>query len=100
MKIEVKNLEPNPYRNIKKYPFDKEKLKALKTSITETSFWDNILARPSGKGRPRNNHWLDCVAGCCAGAEILGFRLMQTGQAVKVGKKVRLSEVQAERRNR
>jgi len=61
---------------------------------------DMKFVASSGKGRPTNNHWLDCVAGCCAGAEILGIRLMQAGQAVKVGKKVRLSEVQAARRNR
>lgn len=53
MKIEVKNLRPNPFRKIKRYPINQEKLKALKTSIKETTFWDNILARPcptDGKG--------------------------------------------------
>jgi len=45
MKIEVKNLRPNPFRKIKTYPIDRDKIKALKTSINETTFWDNIVAR-------------------------------------------------------
>jgi len=50
MKIEVSKLKANPFRRISKYPFDKEKIKALKTSIKETSFWDNLLARANGGG--------------------------------------------------
>lgn len=45
MKVQVKDLKPNPFRKIKKYPINKEKVKSLKTSISETSFWDNLLAR-------------------------------------------------------
>ncbi len=46
MKIKVKDLEPNPFRNIASYPIDRAKVEALKTSIKETTFWDNILVRP------------------------------------------------------
>ena len=49
MKINVKLLRPNPYRRMEQYPIDRQKLEALKTSINETSFWDNILARKDGK---------------------------------------------------
>ena len=45
MKIKVKDLRPNPFRKIKTYPIDRDKIKALKTSINETTFWDNIVAR-------------------------------------------------------
>jgi len=45
MKILVKNIEANPHRAIGKYPIDKAKVEALKTSIKNTSFWDNILVR-------------------------------------------------------
>jgi ParB-like chromosome segregation protein Spo0J len=48
MKIQVKDLIANPYRNISKYPIDKAKVEALKTSIKDTSFWDNILVRKAG----------------------------------------------------
>lgn len=53
MKIKVSQLKPNPYRNIDKYPVDPAKVEALKKSIDQTGFWDNLVARtakPSGKG--------------------------------------------------
>jgi len=45
MKIKIKDLEPNPFRDIKNYPIDEEKVQALSNSINQTGFWDNILAR-------------------------------------------------------
>ena len=51
--IKVKDLEPNPFRDIKTYPIDREKVEALKTSITETEFWDNLVARPHPKKKGR-----------------------------------------------
>jgi hypothetical protein len=52
MKIAVAELRPNPFRNIKRYPVDPDKVEALKNSIKQTTFWDNLLARraPDGKG--------------------------------------------------
>lgn len=51
MKVKIKNLEPNPFRRIDKYPILRIKVDALKASITKTEFWDNILARP------KDNNW-------------------------------------------
>jgi len=45
MKVQVKDLKPNPFRKIEKYPINKEKVNGLKISINETTFWDNLLAR-------------------------------------------------------
>lgn len=45
MKIRVDAIRPNPYRNMDKYPIDREKVDALKNSIKETEFWDNLLVR-------------------------------------------------------
>jgi len=45
MKIQIKNLKPNPYRDVKNYPYNQEKIQNLKDSINQTGFWDNILAR-------------------------------------------------------
>jgi ParB-like chromosome segregation protein Spo0J len=45
MKIQLKNIKPNPFRNIAHYPIQKEKVKALRESIRTTTFWDNIVAR-------------------------------------------------------
>lgn len=50
MKIAVKNLLPNPFRNLDQYPIDREKVDSLKASIKETTFWDNILARKAKNG--------------------------------------------------
>lgn len=53
MKIQVADLEPNPFRYIHKYPIDRKKVESLKASIKEKTFWDNILVRPhpTVKGR-------------------------------------------------
>jgi len=45
MIVQVKDIRPNPYRRIDKYPIDRAKVDALKSSISDTGFWDNILAR-------------------------------------------------------
>ena len=44
--IQVKDILPNPFRNMDTYPIDRQKVEALKTSISDTDFWDNLLARP------------------------------------------------------
>ncbi len=46
MKIQIKDLKPNPFRDIENYPINEEKVKSLTNSINQTGFWDNILARP------------------------------------------------------
>ena len=46
MKIKLIDIEPNPYRHIDKYPIDRAKVERFKTSITEKTFWDNLLVRP------------------------------------------------------
>ena len=45
MKVKIKDLEPNPFRDIKNYPINSEKIESLAKSINQTGFWDNILAR-------------------------------------------------------
>lgn len=45
MKIKLKHINPNPFRHIENYPIQKEKVAALRESIGETGFWDNIVAR-------------------------------------------------------
>lgn len=46
MKILVSQIVPNKFRDMTKYPIDRAKVDALKESISQTSFWDNLLARP------------------------------------------------------
>ena len=45
MKVKVKELKANPFRDLENYPFNMEKIEKLKKSIEQTGFWDNILAR-------------------------------------------------------
>jgi len=46
MRIKVKDLEPNPFRRMEHYPIDPTKVRDLKASIANTTFWDNLLVRP------------------------------------------------------
>ncbi len=50
MKIKVSQLKPNPFRDMKRYPIDEEKVSQLAKSMQDTTFWDNILARPAENG--------------------------------------------------
>ena len=45
MRIKVSDIENNPFRHIDKYPINWDKVEALKISIEQTGFWDNILLR-------------------------------------------------------
>jgi hypothetical protein len=45
MKVKLKDLRPNPFRNVEEYVLDGEKVKRFVNSINETGFWDNVLAR-------------------------------------------------------
>lgn len=47
MRIKVKDLIPNPFRDTNICPIDTDKVKRLEMSIKELTFWDNLLARPS-----------------------------------------------------
>ena len=50
MKIAVKDLRPNPFRHLERYPISREKVDALKRSIKDTEFWDNLVVRKSLNG--------------------------------------------------
>jgi hypothetical protein len=49
MLVQVSKIDSNPYRRIDKYPINREKVEALKCSINQTGFWDNILLRQNGE---------------------------------------------------
>lgn len=51
MKINLKDLRPNPYRDSERYPIHREKVETLKASIRTTGFWDNVLVRKSSDGK-------------------------------------------------
>ncbi|MEK6277745.1 MAG: ParB/RepB/Spo0J family partition protein [Actinomycetota bacterium] len=45
-KYAVKNIEPNPFRHIERYPIQPAKVTALRESLQTTGFWGNVVARP------------------------------------------------------
>jgi hypothetical protein len=50
MKINLSELQPNPYRDLARYPIHREKVEALKASIRSTGFWENVLVRKNDAG--------------------------------------------------
>lgn len=48
MKFALKDIEANPHRNIKTYPYDQETLAELRESVKSTKFWNNVVARQVG----------------------------------------------------
>ncbi len=48
MKIALRQLLPNPFRNLGgEYPIDQKKVEAIASSIRTTGFWDNLIVRES-----------------------------------------------------
>jgi hypothetical protein len=48
----IGDIRPNPFRNIDRYPINREKVEKLKESIGRTDFWDNLVARIGADGKP------------------------------------------------
>ena len=48
MLVKLKQIRPNPFRNMALYPIDEAKIDALKASFERTGYWGNIVARQSG----------------------------------------------------
>ena len=50
MKILLKDIKPNPFRNLDQYPLNPAKVAKLQESIEATDFWDNIVVRKTDDG--------------------------------------------------
>jgi len=48
MKVKLKDVLANPFRDMSSYPINQSKITQLKRSIETTDFWDNIVARKCG----------------------------------------------------
>lgn len=51
MQVAIKDILPNPFRQIENYPIKREKVETLKTSFEKTDFWDNIVGRARKDGK-------------------------------------------------
>ncbi len=43
--FKIKDIKPNPFRHLDRYPINRDKVEALKESLRATGYWDNLLAR-------------------------------------------------------
>src|SRR5262245_24310269 len=43
--FKLKDIKPNPFRHIERYPIKPEKVAALRESLRTTGYWGNIVAR-------------------------------------------------------
>ena len=50
MKITLKNIKPNPYRDLQRNPLRRDKVEALIGSINDTGYWDNCVVRKNEAG--------------------------------------------------
>lgn len=52
MKIALRNIHPNPYRDLSRNPISKDQVNSVRASIDRTGFWDNVVVRkhPTTKG--------------------------------------------------
>jgi hypothetical protein len=69
MMINFKDIDYNPHRDTKAYPIDPVQVEALKSSIAQTGFWDNLLVRwhPQAPGRYQlayGHHRLEAAIEC------------------------------------
>jgi len=51
VKLKLCDLKANPFRHLARYPLDERKIEALMGSINQTTFWDNLMARPTANGQ-------------------------------------------------
>lgn len=50
MVIKLKDILPNPFRDVKRNPLDEAKVAELESSINDTGFWDNVVVRKTKAG--------------------------------------------------
>ena len=51
MKLKLKDILPNPFRDVKRNPLDEAKVAELVSSIHDTGFWDNVVVRKNKAGK-------------------------------------------------
>jgi hypothetical protein len=47
--VSLSSIEPNPFRDLKTYPYDKRKLEALERSIEHVGLWEGLIGRRAGQ---------------------------------------------------
>jgi nitrogen regulatory protein PII len=53
MRFKIRDIQPNPFRHMENYPIRRDKVEALRKSLRTTGFWDNVVGRVNGDGKPQ-----------------------------------------------
>lgn len=48
MQVPIRDIDPNPFRLLGKYPYNEKKLEALERSINDVGLWEGIIGRENG----------------------------------------------------
>lgn len=51
MKLRLRDILPNPHRNLALNPLKEDKIQELVESINDTGFWDNVVVRKNDEGK-------------------------------------------------
>lgn len=51
MRIKLKDIKSNPFRDMKLYELNQRKIQDLRSSIQDTGFWDNLVVRKSSNNK-------------------------------------------------
>jgi chemotaxis protein histidine kinase CheA len=46
----IKDIKPNPFRHLERYPIQRPKVEALRESLRSTTYWGNLLVRRNAAG--------------------------------------------------
>lgn len=46
--VKLSSIDPNPMRQLKRYPFDKQKIESLRQSIRDVGLWEGVIGRKVG----------------------------------------------------
>jgi len=48
--FKIRDIQPNPFRHMERYPIQKDKVAAIRESLRATGYWENVVARMNGDG--------------------------------------------------
>jgi ParB-like nuclease domain len=84
MKFQLKEIHPNPFRRIEKYPIRKDKVAELKESINAVGFWEGVPVRINEKGKPElvfGHHRLAALKELYSGTEEFNWNVVKYSDA-------------------
>lgn len=84
MKFQLKEIQPNPFRRIEKYPIRKDKVEELKESINAVGFWEGVPVRINEKDKPElvfGHHRLAALKDLYSGTQEFNWNVVKYSDA-------------------